>query len=109
MSPTIRAQVVPVSDIAAAKAVYTALYGEPHTDTPYYVGFDAGGFEVSLAPGDTSGGPVAYADVDDLEAARQALLDAGATERTPPQPIGPEARVCVLDDADGNAIGLRGK
>ena len=109
MSPTIRSVVVPVSDLETAKAVYGALYGAPHTDSPYYVGFDAGGFEVSLAPGDVGGGPVAYADVDDLDAAREALLAAGATERSEPRQVAPEARVCVLEDKDGNPIGLRGK
>ena len=37
MSPAIRSLVIPVSDLAAAKAVYTALLGNPHTDQPYYV------------------------------------------------------------------------
>jgi extradiol dioxygenase family protein len=31
MSPTIRSLVIPVSDLDAAKAVYTALLGAPHT------------------------------------------------------------------------------
>jgi predicted enzyme related to lactoylglutathione lyase len=109
MGPTIRSLVVPVSDLAAATAVYGALLGAPHTDTPYYVGFDAGGFEVSLAPGDVAGGPVAYVDVEDLDAARAGLLAAGATERSAPRQVAPEARVCVLSDADGNPIGLRGR
>ena len=55
MSPDIRAVVVPVSDLDAAKAVYTALFGEPHTDQPYYVGYNVNGFEVSLAPGRGAG------------------------------------------------------
>jgi predicted enzyme related to lactoylglutathione lyase len=109
MSPTIRSLVVPVSDLDAAKAVYTALLGAPHTDQPYYVGYDVGGFEVSLAPGDEAGGPVAYADVEDLDATRATLLAAGATERSAPRQVAPEARVCVLADADGNPIGLRGR
>jgi predicted enzyme related to lactoylglutathione lyase len=109
VSPTIRSLVVPVSDLDAAKAVYTALFGAPHTDQSYYVGFNVDGFEVSLAPGDGTGGPVAYADVEDLDATRATLLAAGATERTAPRQVGPEARVCVLADADGNPIGLRGR
>jgi predicted enzyme related to lactoylglutathione lyase len=108
MSPTIRSVVVPVSDLDAAKAIYTALFGAPHTDQPYYVGYDVDGFEVSLAPGEAAGGPVAYADVDDLDATRATLLAAGATERSAPRQVAPEARVCVLADADGNPIGLRG-
>lgn len=109
MSPTIRSLVIPVSDLDAAKAVYTALLGAPHTDQPYCVGYEVHGFEVALAPGDVAGGPVAYADVEDLDATRAALLAAGATERSAPRQVAPEARVCVLADADGNPIGLRGR
>jgi catechol 2,3-dioxygenase-like lactoylglutathione lyase family enzyme len=127
MSPTIRSVVVPVSDLDAAKAIYTALLGAPHTDQPYYVGYSADGFEVSLDPhGDVAGGPAAYADVDDpnayeysatdsnsevddLDAVRAGLLAAGATERSAPREVSPGARVCVLEDTDGNPVGLRGK
>ena len=109
MSPAIRSLVIPVSDLGAAKAVYTALLGTPHTDESYYVGYNVDGFEVALAPGDVSGGPVAFADVDDLDATRETLLAAGATERSAPRKVAPEARVCVLADADGNPIGLRGR
>ena len=109
MSPTIRSLVIPVSDLDAAKSVYTALLGAPHTDQPYYVGYNVDGFEVSLAPGEVADGPVAYADVEDLDEARATLLAAGATERNAPRKVAPEARVCVLADADGNPIGLRGR
>jgi len=109
MSPTIRSLVIPVSDLEAAKAVYTALFGAPHTDQPYYVGYNVNGFEVSLAPGEPAGGPVAYADVEDLDGARETLLAAGATERSAPRQVAPGARVCVLADADDNPIGLRGE
>ncbi|GAB3854207.1 VOC family protein [Dactylosporangium cerinum] len=92
MSPTIRSVVVPVTDLAAAKAIYTALYGAPHTDQPYYVGYAADGFEISLAPqGDVAGGPVAYADVDDLDATRPRCSrpvrpSAARRGRSPPAP-----------------------
>lgn len=110
MSPTIRSLVIPVSNLDAAKAVYTALLGAPHTDQPYYVGYNVDGFEIGLNPGDdTSDGPVAFADVEDLDAARATLLAAGATERSAPREVAPEARVCILADADGNPIGLRGR
>ncbi len=109
MSPTIRSLVVPVSDLQAAKAVYTALFGPPHTDESYYVGYSVDGFEVALNPGsDPAGGPVAFADVEDLDAVRDTLLAAGATERDAPRQVGPGARVCVLVDPDGNPVGLRG-
>src|SRR3954465_2127915 len=109
MSPTIRSLVIPVSDVDAAKPIYTALLGDPHTDQPYYVGYNVDGFEVGLAPSDESGGPVAYADVEALDATRASLLAAGATERSELRQVAPEARVCVLADAEGNPIGLRGR
>jgi predicted enzyme related to lactoylglutathione lyase len=109
MSPAIRSLVVPVADLNAAKAVYTALLGTPHTDESYYVGYNVDGFEVALAPGDVAGGPVANVDVEDLDATRAILLEAGATERDAPRKVAPEVRVCVLADADGNPIGLRGR
>ncbi|MFC9841180.1 VOC family protein [Rhodococcus sp. NPDC127530] len=109
MSATIRSLVIPVSDLDAAKAIYTALLGTPHTDQPYYVGYNVDGFEVGLNPADVGGGPVAFADVEDLDATRATLLAAGATERSAPRQVAAEARVCVLADADGNPIGLRGR
>ena len=54
-------------------------------------------------------GPVAFADVEDLDATRATLLAAGGTERSAPRQVAPEARVCVIADADGNPIGLRGR
>lgn len=112
MSPTIRSLVIPVSDLDATKAVHTALLGSPHTDKPYYVGYNINGFEVALTPAGAGGGPVAFADVEDLDATRATLLAAGAagaTERDEPRQVAPGARVCVLADAGGNPIGLRGK
>ena len=108
MSPTIRSLVIPVSDLDAAKAVYSALLGSPHTDESYYVGYNINGFEVALNPAGEGGGPVAFADVDDLDAARETVLAAGATEREAPHQVAPGSRICVLADSDGNPIGLRG-
>ncbi len=56
MSSAIRSLVIPVSDIEAAKSVYNALFVDPHTDQPYYVGYNIDGFEIGLTPGDLSAG-----------------------------------------------------
>lgn len=109
MSTTIRSLVIPVSDLATAKAVYTALLGEPHTDESYYVGYNVDGFEVALNPDDTAGGPVTFADVEDLDATHARLIAAGATERSAPKKVGPDSRISVLADSDGNPFGLRGQ
>jgi predicted enzyme related to lactoylglutathione lyase len=109
MSTAIRSLVIPVSDLDAAKAIYTPLFGEPHTDESYYVGYNVDGFEVALAPSGPTGAAVVNADIDDLDAVRETLLAAGATERDAPRQVAPGVRVCVLFDADGNPFGLRGQ
>ena len=53
--------------------------GQPsRQDLPFAKGREHDGFEVALAPGDVSGGPVAFADVEDLDATRETLLAAGS-------------------------------
>lgn len=73
----------PVSDLATAKAVYTALLGvAPQTDGPYYVGFDAAGQHIGLLPGGGPHGmtsPVSYWHVSDIEAKLAEVTAAGAT------------------------------
>ena len=80
MGPTIRSLVIPVSDLDAAKAIYTALLGSPHTDESYYVGYNINGFEVALNPAGRDGGPVAFADVERSSHPRDPVA-AAATER----------------------------
>jgi predicted enzyme related to lactoylglutathione lyase len=110
MSVKIFSLLFPVSDIAATKAVYVALFGAPHMDTPYYVGFKADGVEVGLTPqADLALGPVAYVAVEDLDGTKEKLVAAGAKERVAPRQVAPGMRVCVLEDKDGNPIGLSGK
>ena len=52
-------------------------------------------------------GPVANVAVDELDAAREALLADGATDCDAPREVAPGIRVAVLEDTDGNQIGLR--
>jgi predicted enzyme related to lactoylglutathione lyase len=71
----------PVSDLATAKAVYTALLGvPPQADGPYYVGFEAAGQQIGLVPGGGPQGmtsPVAYWHVSDIEAKLTEVTAAG--------------------------------
>src|SRR5215472_3634130 len=73
----------PVSDLEAAKAVYTALLGvQPQADSPYYVGFDVEGQHIGLVPrggSQTMTSPVAYWHVSDIEAKLAEVTAAGAT------------------------------
>ena len=100
----------PVSDLDAAKSVYTALLGAPPaTDESYYVGFEAAGQHIGLVPG---GGPqalttpVAYWEVPDLEAKLAELTAAGATVKEAPHNVGGVRRVASVTDPDGNELGL---
>jgi predicted enzyme related to lactoylglutathione lyase len=98
----------PVTDLAAAKAVYTALLGvEPQADAPYYVGYDAEGQHIGLVPG--GGGmtsPVAYWHVPDIEAKLAEVTAAGAKVKEPPRDVGGGRLVATFTDPDGNVLGL---
>jgi predicted enzyme related to lactoylglutathione lyase len=100
----------PVSDLAAAKAVYAALLGvTPQTDSEYYVGFETAGQHIGLVPGGGSQGmasPVAYWHVPDIEAKLAEVTAAGATVKEPAHDVGGGRLVATVTDTDGNVLGL---
>jgi len=100
----------PVSDMAAAKAVYAALLGvEPQTDSSYYVGFEAEGQQIGLVPGggpQAMTSPVAYWHVPDIEAKLAEVTAAGATVKEAPHDVGGGRLVASITDPDGNVLGL---
>jgi predicted enzyme related to lactoylglutathione lyase len=100
----------PVSDLDAAKAVYTALLGAPPTtDGPYYVGFEAAGQHIGLVPGGGPQGmtsPVAYWHVPNIEAKLAEVTAAGATVQEPAHDVGGGRLVATVIDPDGNVLGL---
>lgn len=100
----------PVSDLTAAKAVYTALLGvAPQTDSPYYVGFEAEGQHIGLVPDSgpqSMTTPVAYWHVSNIEAKLAELTDAGATVQEPTREVGGGRLVATVTDTDGNVLGL---
>ncbi|MFB7556621.1 VOC family protein [Streptomyces brevispora] len=111
-SPTqgIKTVLHPVSDLAAAKAVYTALLGvPPQSDESYYVGYEAGGQHIGLVP---TGGPqdmaspVAYWHVPDIAAKLAEVAAAGATVKEPARDVGGGRLVATFTDPDGNVLGL---
>ncbi len=100
----------PVSDVAAAKAVYTALLGAPpQADSEYYVGYDFGGQHIGLVP---NGGPqamtspVTYWAVPDIEAKLAEVTAAGATVHEPAHDVGGGRLVATFTDPDGNVLGI---
>ncbi|MFJ4849438.1 MULTISPECIES: VOC family protein [unclassified Streptomyces] len=100
----------PVSDLAKAKEVYTALLGvAPQHDSEYYVGFEVEGQQIGLVP---SGGPqgmtspVAHWHVADIEAKLAEVTAAGATVKDPVRDVGGGRLVATFTDLDGNVLGL---
>ena len=100
----------PVSDLAAAKAVYTALLGvPPQNDESYYVGFEVAGQHIGLVPGGGHQGmtsPVAYWHVPDIEAKLTEVTAAGATVKDAARDVGGGRLVATVTDPDGNVLGL---
>jgi len=100
----------PVTDLEAAKPVYTALLGiEPQADSPYYVGYDVAGQQIGLVPGDAQQGmtaPVAHWHVTDIEATLAAVTAAGATVKDAPRDVAEGRLVATFIDPDGNVLGL---
>jgi predicted enzyme related to lactoylglutathione lyase len=100
----------PVTDLAAAKAVYTALLGiAPQADAEYYVGYDTDGQHIGLVPGGSQQGmtsPVAYWQVDDIEAKLAEVTAAGGAVKEAPRNVGGSRQVATFTDPDGNVLGL---
>jgi len=100
----------PVTDLAKAKPVYTALLGvEPMADAPYYVGYEAEGQQIGLVPNGGQQGmtsPVAYWHVADIEAKLAEVTAAGATLKQAPNDVGNGRLVATFADPDGNVLGL---
>jgi predicted enzyme related to lactoylglutathione lyase len=99
----------PVSDLAKAKEVYTALLGiAPQNDSSYYVGYEAAGQQIGLVPGGGQGmtSPVAYWHVADIEAKLAEVTAAGATVKDPVRDVGGGRLVATVTDPDGNVLGL---
>lgn len=101
--------VYPVTDLTAAKALFSTLIGaEPEWEQPGYVGWQLGGQDIGIVPdGPRKGitGPTPYWHVTDLAASLKELVEAGATVTAEPRNIGKVRRVATVT-VDGNAIGL---
>jgi len=100
----------PVSDLAVATPVYTALLGvAPAHEAAYYVGYEAEGQHIGLVPNGGPQGmtsPVAYWHVPDIEAKLAELTAAGATLRDPVRDVGGGRLVASVADPDGNVLGV---
>ena len=108
----LRTATYPVRNLQKAKAWYASVLGvQPHFDQTFYVGFDVGGYELSLVPAKDAEGRqqasgVAYWEVKDARAAYQRLMKLGATEMEPVRDVGNGILVGTVHDPFGNVLGI---
>lgn len=102
--------IYPVKDLDAAKQLYGSLLEtKPYMDEAYYVGYQIEGQDIGLDPnGHDKGmtGPTGYWHVDDISAALDALLAAGATSAQDTTDVGGGKLIATVKDHDGNVVGL---
>jgi len=107
MANTIQLIVFPVKDLDKAKKFYNTFLGvEPYADSAYYVGYNVGDQEVGLDP-NSSLGPIAYIDVEDIKNSLQVMAEAGAEILKEPTDVGGGLLIAQVKDADGNVVGFR--
>jgi predicted enzyme related to lactoylglutathione lyase len=100
---------VRTEQLDAAKAWYTRFAGvAPYFDTPFYVGFNVGGFELGLHPEGKPGpgGVEVYWGTADIAAEVARVVGIGGTVAKPVQDVGEGILVATIADPFGNHIGL---
>ena len=104
----LRTVIYPAVDLDAAKAWWTAQLGfGPYFDEPFYVGFSVAGYELGLLPrAAPADGALVYWGVEDVPAAVQQVLAAGATEHTPVRDVGGGIVTATVRTPDGSVLGL---
>ncbi len=108
----LRTVVYAAPDLESAKIWYTKAFGvQPYFDSPNYVGFDIGGYELALDPHASvaqpaGSGPAVYWGVADIEAELERLVGLGATVKGPLQDVGADIKVASVLDPFGNRLGL---
>jgi len=108
----LRTVVYMVDDLEKAKEWYMkAFNAEPYYDTPYYVGFNIGGYELGLHPkenakGTDNGTVLSYWGVQDVHKTYQNLIELGATKHEEPNNVGGEISLATVYDPWKNIIGI---
>ncbi len=108
----LRTTIYMVEELEKARDWYSrAFQTSPYWDTPYYVGFNIGGYELGLHPKDEGMGKdtsnvLTYWGVEDIEQVYRLLIDAGATEHEAPNNVGGDIVVASVRDPWGNIIGI---
>jgi predicted enzyme related to lactoylglutathione lyase len=108
----LRTTIYRVEDIDKAKDWYAkAFQKEPYFETPDYVGFDIGGFELGLQPEDQPAtnkaeSVVSYWGVENIIREYDRLIALGATVVQKPTSVGGDLFTGTVKDPFGNMLGL---
>jgi predicted enzyme related to lactoylglutathione lyase len=107
VSEGIKTVIYPASDLARAKAAFSAVLGAaPDMDEPYYVQFTVNGQAIGLDPHGHQSGAVVYFHVTDIKGTLQALVEGGAQVDQDVKDVGGGRLIASVKDADGNLIGI---
>jgi predicted enzyme related to lactoylglutathione lyase len=107
MTSGLKTVIYPVTDLGRAKPIYTTLLGvEPFVDEPYYVGYQVGDQQLGLDPNGHRAGVTGYWEVEDINAALDTLVSAGAAVVQPVKDVGGGKQTAIVKDADGNITGI---
>lgn len=109
MSKNIKVIVYPVQgqDLEKAKLFFGKFLGtKPYAESAYYVGYKVGDIEVGLDPNSTVG-PIAYTDVEDVKKSIQDMVAAGAEVVKDATDVGGGLLIAQVKDVGGNVVGLR--
>ncbi len=102
--------VYPAADLGKAKQFFGELTGiDPYVDSPQYVGYKGGAFEIGLVPAqhERESGALAYWAVDDIAASLEGLVAAGGTVVQEITDVGYGMLVARIKDPSGATVGLR--
>ena len=108
----LRTVVYMVDELEKAKDWYgKAFKAKPYYDTPYYVGFNIGGYELGLHPKEKSketdnGTVLSYWGVENVEEVYNNLIKMGATKHEVPNNVGGDIVLATVYDPWKNIIGI---
>lgn len=106
----LRSSIHTVNDVEAGKNWYRQMLGiEPYFNSPQYVGFNVGGYELGLFSGfdqNAEIGVTPYWGVEDIHFALQQLLELGATMQNDITDVGGDILMATVIDPFGNVLGI---
>ncbi|WP_119066155.1 VOC family protein [Rubrobacter indicoceani] len=103
----LRTAIYVVEDLEAARSWYAGMLGfEPYFDEPFYVGFEVGGYELGLLPGEPDAETMTYWGVPDIRGAMEHLISLGVIPNEKVREVGQDILTASVQDPFGNTLGL---